>query len=152
MEPTDLYITGSFALNMRPPDHNTGDWHPWGKGEEDLIFYCGKFGRFNTNEVFNDYGIYDASYWLNYHGIEAKTNFAANHQRAVLDLVYFYLLIMSRPDLKPMYFAIEDYFDDVIDTNIILELAENMLPYTNEDQKQKLLDWIHNERYNHKNF
>src|SRR4051794_10608739 len=109
------YLTGACALNIPAPEQTTGDWHfqnvffisplpPQiaGEGEDTLV---------NTNPIFGAYGIHECSEVLKKLGLSLPENapvYAANHYRAILDL----LISSARAERPADYLAQpEDWLD-----------------------------------------
>ncbi len=94
----DNHLTGITALNIPSKDYETGDWrmlstfHP-DFGSEPKFVISGNIR--NTNEIFGTDSIEDKSEILKEYGIvdkNAKPIYAANHYRAIADMMYDLLI------------------------------------------------------------
>jgi hypothetical protein len=153
MIPDDLsearYISGVHALNLPAPERTSGDWHfsnVYYHSEESVITLAGTGEEIDTNFIFGNYGIYLCNEALKNRGLKAdgKTYYAANHFRAVLDLLYERI----EKGKYPYYLtgASEDYFDTEEEKKILLEKSCAILPYLPLNKQNILLEWINKER------
>lgn len=111
------YITGITALNIPSPEKNSGDWHFfesfYGRNERVAkIMLAGEGEAINTNTILGDLGIYECSSTLKEAGIplpEPEKIYAANHYRAILDLLYHSV----KDDYYPYHIDIQDWLDTI---------------------------------------
>ena len=154
--PDDLsenrYISGMAALNLPAPEGTSGDWHFLS------IYYCrdakhvkfikvaGEREYLNTNHIFKNYGIYKCGEILRKKGfnVEKGEPHAANHFRAILDLLYERIKEGKYPSY--LYGSSEDYLDTEEEKCFLLEKAATMLPYLSIEEQEMLIRWIEKER------
>lgn len=106
------YLTGKAALNVPYEDNTFADWH----FDETFLSGRGKFriaGREapDTSDLLGDYGIRECSAVLKRYGVRLNTNqevYAANHVRAILDMVVFSML----NGRVPLHVTVDDTLDD----------------------------------------
>ncbi len=97
----DNYFTGITALNIPSQDYETGDWHiisTFKSSFRDKPKFVISGNIRNTNEIFGTDSIEDKSEILKEYGIVDKNNkpiYAANHYRAIADMMYDYLINKS---------------------------------------------------------
>jgi hypothetical protein len=87
------YISGMAALNLPAPEGTSGDWHFlnlfYRKRRENVDFIAGENGVVDTNPIFDKYGIYFCGKALKKLGLKSSGHaYAANHFRAILDMLY----------------------------------------------------------------
>ena len=149
----ERYISGIAALNLPAPEGTSGDWHFvscfYTNQINDVpeVFIAGRDGRVDTNSIYGNYGIYDCTEALKTRGIEYKGKrrpYAANHFRAILDLLYDCII----DDVYPLYMqkAAEDFLDSDQEKNFLLAKAALMLPHLKANQQALLLQWIEQEK------
>jgi hypothetical protein len=142
------YISGIFALNIINEKEITfGDWHGsiWNNINiypNKKITHFGELGEFNTNMILGDYGIYEGKNML----IEKKNIktdveylYIANHIRAVLDLLYYYL-----SEHKVVWEVGEAAKDFIRDKNKIIEmlkLSKKLELYLNNEKLDQYKRW-----------
>jgi hypothetical protein len=86
---TERYITFFYALNLRLPDEDTGDWHflaeSYRSGE---VSMAGPGECVNTMPALGELGVRNMAKVLACHGIGdgCEAIFAANHYRAIADM------------------------------------------------------------------
>lgn len=144
------YISSFAALNLRPPEGTSGDWHFTNifysfDPKPKTVYIAGEGERLNTNSILGEYGIYNCTQELKLRGLVAQgvQSWAANHFRAILDLVY--KEIHSNHVPKMLYWACEDYLDTKDEKLRLLQKASEMLPLLNEREQKLLMDWINHE-------
>jgi hypothetical protein len=153
----DCYISGYCALNLPAPEDTSGDWHGVNvfcgfepidnlKDNGLLVDLAGINGFTDTRNIYGDYGVYDCTKELARYGYihEGGRAYAANHFRAVLDLL-FYDLCHGMRYPRQLGGASENYFDNDEQKNFLLDKAREMRPYLNSEGERKLLMWIDNE-------
>jgi hypothetical protein len=143
----ERYLGGQAALNLPLPE-GTGDWHmvdtffmtratrpDWHPAA--LIF--GKGCRLDTNPLLGDIGIYDCTDKLDELGIphESKDAFAADHARAIADLV----LCAVMEGGNPAFVILDDWMPGDEDKQKVYELLERALAGLTLEQKDKVLAW-----------
>ena len=140
----DRYISGKAALNLPAPEETSGDWHflnIFYTEKPSEVFVAGRDGRVDTNAIWGDWGIYPCSEGLNRRDLKADgTPYAANHFRAILDLLYLSL----RDNHFPFHMqeATEEYLDTQEQKELLISKAREMLPFLTDQQKELLLRWL----------
>ncbi len=153
--PADLseerYISGMEALNLPAPEGTSGDWHFvnvfYTKKQEKIsrVTIAGNGEKIDTNPIWGNYGVYICDNALQERGLQAegKISYAANHFRAILDLLYARLKENKYPfELQRVS---EDFLDTNEEKNTLLEKAKEMRPYLSTEQQSLLTDWIERE-------
>ena len=146
----ERYISGFPALNLPSPEGTSGDWHFWGafyrkKKDAGTIFLAGEGEALNTNAILADYGVYQCDEALIRRGLKYEgPAFAANHFRAILDLLY--QIVQDGRVPKYLYGACEDFLDSEDEKRHLIERASLMLPYLESEHQTYLLQWINHER------
>lgn len=102
------YISGIAALNI-PSVDGTGDWHMHGvfranTKKPPLLFIVGEGEPFNSNKIFGNEGIIECSHILDEFKIEhvSEKVYAANHIRAIADLILYFSETGSSLDHLPI--------------------------------------------------
>lgn len=140
------YLTGMTALNIPAPEGATGDWHFeesfFGRnGRAPKIFVAGEGRALNTNPIWGDLGIYDCSSILRAKGIviaaEEKV-YAANHGRAILDLLYRALKNLEYPH----HIAVDDWLDIAAEKKQLYDSFPMLNSFLKEDEKIILNSWL----------
>jgi len=140
------------ALNLPAPEDTSGDWHFmnlfYHNGKPSEIFIAGENGKVDTRHIYSYYGVYECSSALRRRGLRfnlSRSHHAANHTRAILDFMYYYLLRHMR--LSNFLGASTDFLDTEEQAEELLRMASKMLA-TELDAQQKLYleDWIARER------
>ena len=148
------YISGMEALNLPAPEGTSGDWHYLN------VFYCrdeqyvntvkiaGEGETLNTNHIYKNYGIYECGDILQKRGFKVGQGVphAANHFRAILDLLYYHIREKRGKFLCKLSGASEDYLDTEEEKNFLLEKTAIMLPYLSPEEQEMLIQWIEKER------
>ncbi len=150
------YITGIPALNLPAPEGTTGDWH-WS-----TVFYnatdnnrpaiplqlAGESEPLDTRHIYGQYGIYEGSTAMMDVGLDIPESmpdvYAANHFRAILDMLYWSLIKYHR--VIALDGATEDWLDSQEQKEFLLEKAAKMLPFLDKGQQANLQRWINQER------
>jgi len=139
--PNKFYISGIYALNITNNDEDSfGDWHRniWYNINEypnSNITHFGDLGEFNTNDIWDSYGIYEGKGLLlkeNNIITNYKNIYIANHRRAVLDLLYYY--IKKYKVIWEVGEAAEEY---ILDNKKIIEMLDKskyVVKYLNNDE------------------
>jgi hypothetical protein len=153
--PDDLsekrYISGMAALNLPAPEGTSGDWHFlnlfYRKRREDVeevFFIAGENGVVDTNPIFDKYGIYPCEEALQKRGLRSGGRaYAANHFRAILDMLYEKLRRGGYP--RYLQGATKDFLDTDEEKSILLREAEKMSPFLSMRQEKELQEWIRKE-------
>lgn len=140
------YLTGMTALNIPAPEGTTGDWHFeesfWGrKGREPKFFVAGEGTELNTNSIWGVLGIYDCSSILRAKGLAIAAEeqvYAANHCRAILDLLYRALKNLEYPH----HIAVDDWLDIPAEKKRLFDSLSRLNGLLEEDEKIILNSWI----------
>jgi len=137
------YLSGMAALNLPSPE-GTGDWHlietffkP--RQKQPRLFIAGNGCPGDTNGLLGDAGIYECSALLASLNIPHADGpaFAANHTRAIADLVLVSVLEGGTPD----FVQLDDWMPRDIDKVSVFELLDIAQPKLNADQQGKVLRW-----------
>lgn len=142
----ERYLTGMTALNIPAPDSSGGDWHFfeafYGRGDrKPKIFVAGLGEDLNTNAIWGSEGIYECSALLRKAGLTIPANrkiFAANHFRAVVDMLYQCVT----NDWPPHHLIINDWFNNENEIKQLMGMVMCLKPYLNTAQWQLVLDWL----------
>ena len=149
----ERYISGIHALNLPAPEGTSGDWHfssvfyrDSDSRASNIVMIAGNGERFDTNQIFGNYGIYNCNKTLENVGLKAQgeISYAANHYRAILDLLYEEIKNGNYPSYLQR--ITEDYLDTEEEKNILLEKVNIMLPYLSLNEREMLHKWIEEER------
>jgi hypothetical protein len=145
------YISCKYALNIHPDTMDTfGDWHDcvW-EGinvfPNNMINLAGKDTDLNTIFIWNDLGIYEGKKYLLNKGIntDLENVFIADHVRAILDMLYKYLIKFG------IIFEIDNASIEYIGSKdkqlIMLEKSKLILPYLNGSQVKEYENWYKSE-------
>lgn len=151
--PCDLsperYISGMAALNLPAPEGTSGDWHflnLFYNNKPREVFIAGEKGVVDTRHIYGTYGVYECSNALRSRGLHSSStnpSYAANHFRAILDLIYYYLL--RHMDLSHLYDAASDFLDTEDQKTELLFMASKMLQELDPQQQVLLNQWIYRE-------
>jgi hypothetical protein len=148
---TSRYISGHAALNLPAPEDTSGDWHFFAYffryEPGDVAHIAGEGETVNTNHIYGDYGIYDCTNALRTRGLVHEgggTPYAANHFRAILDLLYEGLIHDKYP--RHVQFASEDFLDTSEEKDFLLEKATSMMPFLTENRQALLQQWLEKEK------
>ncbi len=140
------YLTGMTALNIPAPEGTTGDWHFeesfWGRENiRPKIFVAGEGRDLNTNAIWGALGIYDCSSILRAKGITIATEervYAANHCRAVLDMLYNALQHKE----YPYHITVDDWLDVDSELKRFFENIPVLNNFLEDDEKIILNSWV----------
>ena len=140
------YLTGMTALNIPAPEGTTGDWHFeesfFGRnGIKPKIFVAGKNAALNTHPIWGALGIYDCSRILRAKGIAIAAEervYAANHCRAVLDMLYN---AIKRKEY-PHHIIVDDWLDIDSERKCLFENISALIHCLKEDEKIILRSWL----------
>ena len=140
------YLTGMTALNIPAPEGTTGDWHFeesfFGRnGRAPKIFVAGEGAELNTNFIWGAWGVYDCSSILRAKGFAIAAEekvYAANHCRAILDLLYTALKNLEYPH----HIAVDDWLDIAAEKKRLYDILPMLNGFLKEDEKIILNSWI----------
>ena len=143
------YLTGMTALNIPAPEGTTVDWHFeesfWGrKGRAPKFFVAGEGAELNTNSIWGALGIYDCSSILRAKNIAIAAEeqiYAANHCRAILDLLYRALKNLEYPH----HIAVDDWLDIPAEKKRLFDSLPMLKGFLKEDEKIILTSWIESQ-------
>lgn len=152
--PTDRrrYITGVFALNVRPPEGTTGDWHDvfhWRDGvDRPRVVQVAGVTVADTHALFGDFGVYEGRDRLVGKGLaipaDVREVFVANHLRAILDLLHASL--REHGAVLNLTGATDDWLDTPEQQETVLELAPRIAAVVAPTAQAALHAWIVRER------
>jgi hypothetical protein len=153
--PDDLsetrYISGMAALNLPTPEGTSGDWHFLNlffredRARIRRIFVAGEGEKINTNHIFGSYGIYRCEESLKKRGLFSEGRpHAANHFRAILDLLYQSVNEGDYP--RHLQGSSEDYLDTNEEKTLLFDKTMIMLPHLGIKQQSTLLAWLEVEK------
>ena len=130
------YITGVSALNI-PWRGTQCDWH-----QVEMIknnsFEINGINYQGAMKIFGDYGIYDNTKFFLKYGYKVEDVLVANPIRALLDILYFDIVINNK---NPYSFTLDSYSFEDIDHNEISEKINILSENISEDQNVLLKDW-----------
>jgi hypothetical protein len=145
------YISGISALNLPAPEGTSGDWHFYNhffryKKERSAVI-AGEGETVNTNHIYGTFGIYDCADALGkrhlvHEGQEVP--YAANHFRAILDLIYEDLKDEKYPSY--MQSATEEFLNTEEQKALLIEKAALMSPHLSIKSQTLLSQWIAKEK------
>lgn len=137
------YLGGMAALNL-PSLSGTGDWHfeqtffrP--RSKRSRSFISGQGCPTDTNSFLGDEGIYDCTNILLKLGIpyERSPVYAANHARAIADLV----LDAIMRDHSPDFVVLDDWMPRNTDKQQVFGMLVKAIKCLSTQQKKQVLDW-----------
>lgn len=144
----DRYISGKAALNLPAPEETSGDWHFINTFYTDRpkeVFIAGRNGKVDTNAVWGNFGVYPCKQALARRNLQGGEHaYAANHFRAILDLLYESL----QKNRFPGYLqgASEEYLDTPEQKSLLLEKARILFPFLSSKQRELLDRWLKAEQ------
>lgn len=149
------YLTGLPALSLPAPEGTTGDsnfmsvFYDINKSGKKLnLQLAGEAQVLNTNHIYGEYGIYECSEGMRKLGLyipeEIAVVYAANHYRAILDLLYDSL--RTHQQVIGLTGTTEEWLDTPEQKVLVLEKAAQMLPFLSEPESEELRRWIEKER------
>jgi hypothetical protein len=139
------YITSIAALNI-PSQDGTGDWHfsACFIQHEDIkpSQHIAGIDTISTYNQLGDYGIYDCFDILKKYGaspLPEKTNiYAANHYRAVTDMVYH--LVQNEQDILKTV-ILDEWFPEPSEKETVYQLLEKMRPELTAEKWERIKAW-----------
>lgn len=153
---SEHYISGMPALNIYDYEFNTGDWHTRTFWENTP--FVRRFGimgmgeEHNTNAYLGNRGVFDASPVLKKMGVPIhKTIYAANHARAIADMVICKALNDNKPFIPDM-FSLDDFMPALEDKERVyamLEYALDKLPRSAANRVQQYLKTAKETHFEH---
>jgi hypothetical protein len=139
------YLGGMAALNLPSPT-GTGDWHMEQtffrtREKRSRSFISGAGCPTDTTSILGDVGVYDCTSVLDELGIphESVVAYAANHARAIADLV---LAAVLRGE-SPNFVVLDDWMPRDSDKQQVFDLLARALGHLAVEQKCKVFQWIH---------
>lgn len=139
----DCYLSGMAALNL-PSDKGTGDWH---KIEtffrphqtRSRSFLVGEGCEVDTRPYLADIGVFECSAILDKLRIPYPNGemYAANHARAIVDLVLAAVLSGGAPD----FVTLDDWMPRDEDKQEVYEMIEIAINKLDQIQKNKVIRW-----------
>ena len=142
------YISGQKALNIDDFEHHTGDWHTlpaWGGDEIEIKRFTlmGDGEEYNTNPYLGDSGIIDATDILRRMGKKpiAPIVWAANHSRAIADIIICNVLMHNRVNSFTLY-EFDAWFSEQSDKQRVYTLLEQALPKLPLTAQDTLSNWL----------
>jgi hypothetical protein len=156
----DRYISGYISLNLPSPSTDTfpgthADDYLYSLPDNPVPFSV--WGNVpdntrNTLSIYGDYGISDYSEIFRDLGFEHNYDavYAANHLRAIVDVVYSYLFDLPPSFLKPNTpmpgnQLVYDYVYDIDKSLLFLEKIKEMRPFLPEERRPYLDHWLQYE-------
>lgn len=137
------YLSGMAALNL-PGPNGTGDWHmaqtffrPRVKRSRSFISGIGC--STDTTSILGDIGVYDCTAVLDELGIqhESAVVFAADHARAIVDLVLAAVLRGESPD----FVVLDDWMPRDTDKQQVFDLLLKAIPHLTNEQQKRVQEW-----------
>ncbi len=137
------YLSGIAALNI-PSFKGTGDWHLIetffrSHQQRSRLFMAGVGCEADTTPLLADRGVFDCSAILNEWGIPHPpgTVYAANHARAIADMVLVCVLDGSHPD----HVELDDWMPGNEDKQAVFDLLDVAMQYLTWEQQSKVAAW-----------
>lgn len=140
------YLGGMAALNL-PSPLGTGDWHMEQtffrqRDKRSRSFISGIGCATDTTALLGDAGVYDCTNIINDLQIphESEPVFAANHARAIADLVISSIL----RGIVPNHIQLDDWMPRASDKQDVFDLLGIAATHLTENQQQVMATWISN--------
>ncbi|MDR2844774.1 MAG: hypothetical protein LBV28_01635 [Puniceicoccales bacterium] len=136
------YLTGKTALNIPSPE-GTGDWHFSETFASPPRHSIAGENRISTKAFLGDEGIFDCAPILRRCGaVDGATSrvFAANHYRAVADLVLD--LVIRRKAKVAGVVVLDDWFPQNDEKRRVVELLEKARPKLPAEHWEKISTWL----------
>jgi hypothetical protein len=140
------YLGGMAALNLPSPT-GTGDWHMQQTFFRErkclpLFFITGDGCPANTNHLLGDIGIYDCTSLLKGIGVrhEGEKAYAANHARAIVDLVIGTILRGG----SPAFVGLDDWMPRDSDKQEVFDLLDLARPGLTICEQDQVVEWKNN--------
>ncbi|TRO07522.1 hypothetical protein EQ836_25215 [Ectopseudomonas mendocina] len=137
------YLGGMAALNL-PGPNGTGDWHMTQtffrpRVKRSRSFISGVGCSTDTTPILGDAGIYDCTAILDGLGIhhESAIAYAANHARAIVDLVLAAVLRGESPD----FVVLDDWMPRDTDKQQVFDLLLKAIPHLTNEQQKRVQEW-----------
>ncbi len=139
------YLTGMTALNI-PSEESHGDWHFreafFGRGsKKPKIFIAGAGERWNTNAILGSFGVYECSDILRKLGVNIPLDeevYAANHYRAILDMIY----LSIKNQQIPNYIEIDRWFDTGWQKEKLFQHIQKLESHLSKPEQELLEQWL----------
>lgn len=140
------YLTAMTALNLPAPEKTRGaphfEEHFFGKpGLKPQFVVAGDKEALNTNLIFGHFGIYECSDSLRAKGITLTQNekvYAANHNRAILDMLYSALKNKEHLD----HITLNDWIDIKEQKKELLDKIKQFKDFLEIDEWMVLMTWL----------
>lgn len=140
------YITGMTALNIPDPESTGGDWHFqeafFGRGNlPPKIFMAGEGEEWNTNKILADFGVHECSAILRRSGLNIPENqqvYAANHLRAILDMLYRCVKHKN----YPYHLEVDEWIDSKHEKVQLINSIKRLQSYLEDDEWQIVQRWL----------
>ena len=140
------YLTAMTALNLPAPEGTRGNSHFeesfFGRqGLQPQFFVAGDKEPLNTNLIFGHLGIYECSDILRTKGIALVQNekvYAANHNRAILDMLYSALKNKENLD----HITINDWIDIQEQKKELLDKIKQFKDFLEIEEWMMLMTWL----------
>jgi hypothetical protein len=138
------YLSGLAALNI-PSENGTGDWHmvetfmkP--KTESARLFVAGVGCADDTTPLLSSEGVFDCSKVLDRFKIPHPKGavFAANHARAIADMVIVTVLGGGSPN----FIALDDWMPGVDDKGAVFSMLQLVFEKIEKTDKESIVQWI----------
>lgn len=138
------YIGGMAALNI-PSIRGTGDWHmeqtffrP--RNSRSRSFISGEGCLTNTLSILGDSGVFECSEQLKELGIpyEGECVYAANHARAIADLVLGAIMRGVSAD----FVVLDDWMHEEKDKCDVFDLLETSMQGICDENRIKVIEWM----------
>jgi excisionase family DNA binding protein len=143
------YLSGMAALNL-PSEKGTGDWHlietflkP--KRKRSRLFIAGVGCEGDTTPLLGDRGIFECSSLLDRLKIPHPPGpaYAADHARAIADLVLVAILEGGSPD----FVRLDDWMPGDDDKQTVFDLLNHAIPQLTIDRQEKISTWMKKNSY-----
>ncbi len=140
------YLTGKTALNIPLANEGYGDWHFTeaflGRDKRSpKIFLGGEGENWNTNNIFDDFDIYECSAILRNMGLTIPNDqkvYTAGHYRAVLDMLYGCV----KNSQYPSHLDIDQWFDNEEQKQILVTKINEMKNHLNSAEWNIVKAWL----------
>jgi addiction module RelB/DinJ family antitoxin len=137
------YLSGMAALNI-PSASGSGDWHlietffrP--RQRQSRLFIAGIGCPGDTTPLLGNQGVFDCTAQLDELKISHPPGpvYAANHARAIADLV----LVSVLEGGSPNFVQLDDWMPDDDDKQAVFDLLRSATPLLNSEHQKKVLAW-----------
>lgn len=139
----ERYLGGTAALNL-PSATGTGDWHMMQtffrpRQTRSRSFISGAGCATNTNHLLGERGVFDCSALLRELHIpfEGEAAYAADHARAIADLVFGAVLRGESPD----FVVLDDWMPRNSDKELVFDLMAGALDKISPGERTTIRAW-----------